>query len=144
MPWRARHLDYRPAYGRATHPQVGDDPLVTEAKRPLAEDEYGMLLWFAEQWPEELGPVVEAIAPDAEAEVCLYEPDGHTTVTIGFNAAPSKLPSTSPYEGEALWNVDGMPGSALLFSGANGVMLEVMWLDGWPGRFPRPDELRSA
>jgi len=115
---------------------------VTDARRPLSHDEYGMLQWFAEQWPEDLSAVLAAIPRDAEAQVFVYDSDGYTTIEVAFCAAPAKLPGTSPYEGEAAWNVDGMSGEAMLFSSPEGVMLEVIWHDGWPGRFPQPHELQ--
>lgn len=117
--------------------------LVTDADvtRPLTDDEYGMLGWFAAEWPADLGPLLDAMRPGAEAQVFLHEPDGYTTVTVPFDQPVLELPSESPYRGEAQWEVDGMSGFAMLFSDPEGVMLEVIWNDGWPGRFPRPHEL---
>ena len=103
-----------------------------------------MLRWFADQWPDDLGPLLTAISRDAEAHVLVRDEDGFTTVEIAFEEAPSTLPPMSPYEGEATWDVAGLTGEAILFSSRDGVMLEIIWHDGWPGRCPRPDELRPA
>jgi hypothetical protein len=112
--------------------------------RPLTKDEYGMLAWFAEQWPEDLSPILRSVSPEAEAEVFVVDAGGYTTVRVAFAQPPSTLPSASPYEGEAVWDVEGMTGEAMLFLDDQGLMLEVIWQNGWPGRFPRRDELRPA
>lgn len=109
--------------------------------RVLHADERDLLEWFLDEWPD-LAPMREGLPSDAVAEVFSVEDDGYRTITLKFAHGFDAPKVSSPYDGEALAEVEGHPFEALFFSDREGVMVELIFSAGtWPKRLPRRDEL---
>jgi hypothetical protein len=116
---------------------------VADEIRPLTTEERALFDWFFDQWPE-LGALQPALNFDVPAEVFALAEDGYRTLSVPYVRSAEGVSVPSPYPGEAHAEIDGHPFNALFFAGEGGVMLEPIWSAGtWPGRLPRPDELRS-
>jgi hypothetical protein len=116
---------------------------VADETRTLTTEERALFDWFFDQWPE-LGALQPALDFDVPAEVFVLAEDGYTTLSVPYLANAERVSVPSPYPGEARADIDGHPFEALFFAGDDMAMLELIWSAGtWPGRLPRPDELRS-